>query len=59
MPTCKICSGLGSMPCPDCKGTGRLTELQLQGFTAPECLKCTGYGMISCPVCKGLGTVEI
>jgi DnaJ-class molecular chaperone len=58
MPTCESCRGFASIPCPDCKGTGHLTELRLPGFKAPECLKCNGYGTISCPACKGLGLVE-
>jgi DnaJ-class molecular chaperone len=55
MPSCKTCSGKGSVKCPKCKGSGR-TEGGL--LSSPRrCDNCHGSGVVKCGVCHGKGYV--
>lgn len=54
MPTCKTCNGKGSVKCPKCKGTGRISEL-LGG--SHQCNNCSGSGVVKCGACNGKGHV--
>ena len=82
MKTCPECWGwgelseeyLGSYPCKDCKGTGKLSEAEFNklGNTMEDCCTCCGsYGgtgrividpvegtTVKCQKCKGKGTVK-
>ncbi|MCL6613165.1 MAG: TIR domain-containing protein [Firmicutes bacterium] len=59
--------GLGSKPCPVCRGTGEL-DLQIPQDRIITCKHCAGRGIIQqsplelagriCPSCKGLGVLE-
>ncbi len=61
--TCPTCHGQahtgGAMPCPECNGTGQVTQMGgRMKFNIP-CPRCNGTGKISneCPTCHGEGTV--
>jgi molecular chaperone DnaJ len=60
---CPTCHGQahtgGSMPCPECNGTGQVTQMGgRMKFNIP-CPRCNGTGRISndCPTCHGEGVV--
>lgn len=67
---CDVCGGSGCKTgspetCPDCHGTGSVTESQRTAFglyqTTKECPRCHGRGKIikdPCPRCKGLGMIR-
>jgi molecular chaperone DnaJ len=61
--TCPTCHGHaftgGPMPCPECKGTGQVTQMGgRMKFNIP-CPRCNGTGRVSnaCLTCHGEGTV--
>lgn len=66
--TCGTCSGSGAAPgttpepCPQCKGTGRLTRGGTAQFVLSQpCPRCRGTGSVvrtPCPACHGTGQVE-
>lgn len=45
---CSECYGSGSVPCPDCGGTGDWCDT---GY----CEKCGRTGEVRCPQCGGTG----
>jgi DnaJ-class molecular chaperone len=51
MAKCNRCGGKGTIPCPQCKGTGRKSDM----FSNWECGHCQGTGEVICPVCNGKG----
>jgi molecular chaperone DnaJ len=62
--TCPTCHGQahtgGPMTCPECNGTGQVTQMGgRMKFNIP-CPRCNGTGRISndCPTCHGDGVVE-
>ncbi|HUN86033.1 MAG TPA: J domain-containing protein [Terracidiphilus sp.] len=61
---CPTCHGQahtgGPMPCPECNGTGQVTQMGgRMKFNIP-CPRCNGTGRVSndCPTCHGEGTVS-
>jgi len=59
-PTCKGKASTGSpQVCPECGGTGQVTQMGGQMKFTLQCPRCDGTGKIqnSCPTCNGLGTV--
>jgi molecular chaperone DnaJ len=61
---CPTCHGQahtgGPMPCPECNGTGQVTQMGgRMKFNIP-CPRCNGTGRLSndCPTCNGEGTVS-
>jgi DnaJ-class molecular chaperone len=63
MPNCTRCGGKGTIKCPDCDGSGRIDEAQLELMAAAPpgaqpCPKCKGTGAVACPICEGAGEVE-
>ena len=61
---CPTCHGQahtgGPMPCPECSGTGQVTQMGgRMKFNIP-CPRCNGTGRISndCPTCQGEGVVD-
>ena len=61
---CPTCHGMahtgGPMPCPECNGTGQVTQMGgRMKFNIP-CPRCNGTGRISndCPTCHGEGVVS-
>jgi molecular chaperone DnaJ len=62
--TCPTCHGQahtgGPMPCPECNGTGQVTQMGgRMKFNIP-CPRCNGTGRLSsdCPTCHGEGLVN-
>ncbi|MGH9600179.1 MAG: DnaJ C-terminal domain-containing protein, partial [Terracidiphilus sp.] len=62
--TCPTCHGQahtgGMMACPECSGTGQVTQMGgRMKFNIP-CPRCNGTGRISndCPTCRGEGVVN-
>ncbi len=62
--TCPTCHGQaqagGPAPCPECNGTGQVTQMGgRMKFNIP-CPRCNGTGRTSndCPTCHGQGTVS-
>jgi molecular chaperone DnaJ len=62
--TCPTCHGMahtsGSMTCPECNGTGQVTQMGgRMKFNIP-CPRCggTGHTTSDCPTCHGEGTVS-
>ncbi|MFZ1011970.1 MAG: J domain-containing protein [Terracidiphilus sp.] len=62
--SCPTCHGQaqtgGPMPCPECNGSGQVTQMGgRMKFNIP-CPRCNGTGRISndCPTCHGEGTVS-
>jgi molecular chaperone DnaJ len=64
MGTCTTCHGQastgGSMQCPECNGTGQVTQMGGRMKFNISCPRCNGTGHISneCPTCHGEGVVE-
>jgi molecular chaperone DnaJ len=62
--TCSACSGKGSVgtasPCPQCEGTGQVTQSGGRMKFNIKCARCKGSGKIqsSCSACHGDGVVE-
>jgi molecular chaperone DnaJ len=62
--TCPTCHGNaaagGPMTCPECGGTGHVTQMGGRMKFNIECPKCNGTGRISndCPTCHGEGVVD-
>jgi len=62
--TCPTCHGQahtgGPMTCPECNGSGQVTQMGgRMKFNIP-CPRCNGTGRVSneCPTCRGEGTVS-
>ena len=61
--TCPTCHGQahtgGAMPCPECNGTGQVTQMGGRMKFNITCPRCNGTGHTSnaCPTCHGEGTV--
>jgi RecJ-like exonuclease len=47
---CLDCKGEGKLPCPRCKGTGKV-----ESYGGVPCGQCNGTGKIHCEKCKGRG----
>src|SRR6201996_5555366 len=59
-PTCKGKSTTGgSMECPECHGTGQVTQMGGRMKFNIQCPKCGGSGKVqnTCPTCDGAGVV--
>ena len=62
--TCPTCHGMaqtgGSMPCPECNGTGQVTQMGGRMKFNIACPRCGGTGRVTsdCPTCHGEGTVS-
>jgi len=60
-PTCKGKSVTGgAVQCPECKGTGQVTQMGGRMKFNIQCPKCGGTGQLqnSCPTCDGAGVVN-
>jgi molecular chaperone DnaJ len=60
-PTCKGKASTGSpQACPECNGTGQVTQMGGQMKFNIQCPRCGGAGKLqsSCPTCHGEGTVS-
>ena len=61
--TCSNCHGQGSLEapgkCPECNGTGQITQTGGRMKFNVQCPRChgTGKNLTTCPVCHGEGTV--
>jgi len=61
---CPTCHGQaqtgGPMPCPECNGTGQVTQMGGRMKFNIQCPRCNGTGRVSsdCPTCHGEGTVS-
>ena len=61
--TCPTCHGQatqgGGMQCPECHGTGQVTQMGGRMKFNITCPRCNGTGRVSndCPTCHGEGTV--
>ncbi len=62
---CPTCHGQpsasgGSIPCPECNGTGQVTQMGGRMKFSIQCPRCGGSGHIEdgCPTCHGEGTVQ-
>ena len=51
IPACKCCQGEERMVCPDCEGTGSITDAGDPHF-GENCKTCNGLSFIDCPKCK-------
>jgi molecular chaperone DnaJ len=62
--TCPTCKGKastgGPRQCPECQGTGQVTQMHGQMKFNVQCKQCGGSGRIesACPTCHGEGTVQ-
>lgn len=62
--TCSHCSGQGTIEapgkCPECNGTGQITQTGGRMKFNVTCPRChgTGKNLSTCPVCHGEGTIE-
>jgi len=62
--TCPTCHGQsttgGPVPCPECNGTGQVTQMGGRMKFNITCPRCNGTGRISndCPTCHGEGVVD-
>ncbi|NUQ61127.1 MAG: protein kinase [Pirellulales bacterium] len=65
-PRCLSCNGLGRMACPNCEGSGKVTQQRSEAMAvdpvsgrkvgrnvkvAVPCVACRGNGGIQCPLC--------
>jgi molecular chaperone DnaJ len=60
-PTCKGKASTGAPQiCPECNGTGQVTQMGGQMKFNIQCPRCGGTGKLqnSCPTCQGQGTVS-
>jgi len=61
--TCPTCRGKstsgGSMECPECQGTGQVTQMGGRMKFNIQCPRCSGTGKVqnACPTCHGDGVV--
>ena len=61
---CPACHGMaqsgGSMPCPECNGTGQVTQMGGRMKFNITCPRCNGTGRIAndCTTCQGEGVVN-
>jgi molecular chaperone DnaJ len=61
--SCPTCHGQaqtgGAMPCPECNGSGQVTQMGGRMKFNIQCPQCNGTGRTSsrCPTCHGEGTV--
>ncbi len=61
--TCKTCKGRGAqggvMECPECHGSGQVTQMGGRMKFNIQCPKCGGSGKVqnACPTCEGAGVV--
>ncbi len=61
---CPTCHGQahtgGPIPCPECNGTGQVTQMGGRMKFNIQCPRCNGTGRVSndCPTCHGEGTVS-
>ena len=62
--TCSTCNGKGMVgsptTCPECKGTGEITQTSGRMKFNVQCPRCGGSGVIGtpCPTCHGEGVVN-
>ncbi len=58
-PTCKGQSTGGSMECPECHGSGQVTQMGGRMKFNIQCPRCGGSGQVqnTCPTCDGEGVV--
>ncbi len=62
--TCPTCHGQAhtgaSLPCPECNGTGQVTQMGGRMKFNITCPRCNGTGRTShtCPTCHGEGTIS-
>jgi molecular chaperone DnaJ len=62
--TCPTCKGKasagGPRPCPECHGSGQVTQMHGQMKFNVQCKMCGGTGKIesACPTCHGEGTIS-
>jgi molecular chaperone DnaJ len=62
--TCPTCHGQsttgGAVQCPECNGTGQVTQMGGRMKFNITCPRCNGTGRVSndCPTCHGQGVVE-
>jgi molecular chaperone DnaJ len=62
--TCPTCHGQsttgGPMPCPECNGTGQVTQMGGRMKFNIQCPRCGGTGRVTsdCPTCHGAGAVD-
>jgi molecular chaperone DnaJ len=59
-PTCKGKASMGgSQPCPECHGSGQVTQMGGRMKFNIQCPRCGGTGKVqnACPTCHGEGTV--
>jgi molecular chaperone DnaJ len=61
---CPTCHGQsttgGPMPCPECNGTGQVTQMGGRMKFNIQCPRCGGSGRITsnCPTCRGEGVID-
>ena len=61
---CPTCHGQsttgGPMPCPECNGTGQVTQMGGRMKFNIQCPRCGGSGRIAsnCPTCRGEGVID-
>ena len=61
---CPTCHGQsttgGPMPCPECNGTGQVTQMGGRMKFNIQCPRCGGAGRIAsnCPTCRGEGVID-
>jgi DnaJ-class molecular chaperone len=60
---CNGCKGSGTISCPVCNGTGRVTKKgnfwgELGFGEQIECQSCQGTGKLLCNLCGGVGKIR-
>jgi hypothetical protein len=53
--TCRTCNGKGSVKCPKCKGSGRVSSGGILPGGSVQCDNCHGSGVARCGGCAGKG----